>query len=320
MHYNAGSVTERELASTDECEGWLGRDGVLWINVAGLADVPTLEAIGKQFHLHPLIVEDIVNTDQRPKYEDYGNVLYVVIRLIVYGSDDHEVHTDQISLVIGPGFVLSFQEDENKIFEPVRQRIRLTQGRIRSQGVDYLVYRLMDVVVDNYFFTLEKLGDQTEDLEDAILEGADETDLAEIHRLRNQMIHLRKAVWPLRDVVSVFAHGESPLIQHDTTIYFRDVYDHTVQAMDSIETYRDMLSAILDIYLSGVNLRMNAVMKVLTVIATIFLPISFLASLWGMNFKFMPELSMPWGYPAALFVMLCTVGGMLLFFRRKGWM
>ncbi|HEY3294053.1 MAG TPA: magnesium/cobalt transporter CorA [bacterium] len=320
LHYTPGSITERELQNVEEVSGWLGREGVLWLDVSGLGDVQALEQIGKQFNLHPLIVEDIVNTDQRPKFEDYGSVFYIVIRLIAYGNSETDVQTDQISLVVGQNFVLSFKEQPNAIFQPVRERIRLTQGRIRSTGPDYLCYRLMDAVVDNYFFTLEKLGDETEALEDAILEGADPGDLAEIHRLRRQMIYLRKAVWPLRDVIGVLVHGESPIITRETTVYFRDVYDHAVQAMDTVDTYRDMLSAILDMYLSGVNLRLNAVMKVLTVIATIFLPLSFLASLWGMNFKYMPELSEPWGYPAALALMLCTVAGMLYYFRRKGWM
>jgi magnesium transporter len=322
LHYTADKVTEKELLRAEDCREWLGREGVLWINVTGLADVAALQEIGKIFSLHPLIVEGIVNTDQRPKFEDYGNVFYVVIRLIVYtaGDSDNEVHTDQVSLVVGKGFVLSFLEQPAKVFDPVRERVRHIQGRICSQGADYLLYRLMDTVVDDYFGTLEKLGDETEDLEDAIIEGADSQDLNEIHRLRRQMIHLRKAIWPLRDVIGTLAHGESPLIERETMIYFRDVYDHAVQAMDTVETYRDTLSAILDMYLSGVNLRLNEVMKVLTVIATIFLPISFLASLWGMNFRFMPELLQPWGYPAALLVMLSVVGGMLLFFKRKHWM
>ena len=320
LHYAAETVNEKELSGAEECRNWLGREGVLWINVAGLGDVPALQEIGKIFGLHPLIVEDIVNTDQRPKIEDYGNVFYVVIRLIVYGNNDNEVHTDQVSLVVGKDFVLSFLEQSSGVFDAVRERVRHMQGRICSQGPDYLLYRLMDTVVDDYFGTLERVGDETEDLEDAIVGGADANDLNEIHRLRRQMIHLRKAVWPLRDVIGTLAHGESSLIERETMIYFRDVYDHAVQAMDTIETYRDTLSATLDMYLSGVNLRQNEVMKVLTVIATIFLPISFLAGLWGMNFKNMPELDRPWGYPAALLVMLCVVAAMLVFFKRKKWM
>ncbi len=319
LHYAPERVTERELHDAEECRQWLGQEGVLWVNVAGLGDGNALKQIGDIFGLHRLIVEDIVNTDQRPKFEDYGNVFYIVIRMLSYDGTG-EVQIDQISLVVGRGFVLSFLEESDPVFEPVRERIRRDQGRIRRMGADYLAYRLMDAVVDDYFDSLEKLGDETENLEDAILEGADQSDLKEIHRLRRQMIYLRKAVWPLRDVIGVLAHGESPLIERETTIYFRDVYDHAVQAMDTIDTYRDMLSANLDMYLSGVNLKLNEVMKVLTVIATIFLPISFLASLWGMNFKFMPELSEPWGYPAALAVMAAVVIGMLFFFKRKGWM
>lgn len=320
VDYDGEQFTEKRIEHVDDGPSFLGRTGVTWIRVAGLADVAKLERIGKIFGLHPLIVEDIVNTDQRPKLEDYGSVLYAVVRVITYGEAQADVSTEQISLVLGSNFVLSFEERETALFDGIRERIRQGHGRIRVSGADYLVYRLIDTIVDHYFEVLEKIGDEIEMIEDRLLEGATPEDLQEIHRLRRQMIYLRKAVWPLRDVVGRQEHGESPLIHAETAIYFRDVYDHTVQAVDSIETYREMLSDILDMYLSAVNYRLNAVMKVLTVIATIFLPLSFMAGVWGMNFKFMPELLQPWGYPAALGLMFAIGLGMVWAFRKRGWM
>lgn len=320
LDYDGDRLTEKRVENVDECAEFLHRASVTWISVTGLADVPLLERLGAVFKLHPLIVEDVVNTDQRPKIEDYGAVLYLVVRVIAYGDPAGEVSTEQVSLILGSNFVLSFEERESTLFNGVRERIRLAHGRVRRAGADYLTYRLIDTVVDQYFEVLEKVGEEIELVEDRLVESATPEHLREIHRLRRQMIFLRKAVWPLREVVGRPQHGESPLIQAATGVYFRDVYDHTVQAIDSIETYREMLSDMLDMYLSGVNYRLNVVMKVLTVAATIFLPLSFLASLWGMNFRFMPELAQPWGYPAALGVMFAIGLAMLWFFRRRGWL
>jgi magnesium transporter len=320
LDYDNERLTEKQLDNADECASYLGRTGVTWINVVGLAEVSILERLGAVFKLHPLIVEDVVNTDQRPKLEDYGDVLFIVIRVLAYGDDNREVSTEQVSLILGANFVLSFEERESPLFNTVRERIRQANGRVRQAGPDYLMYRLMDTIVDRYFEVLEKVGEEIEFIEDQIVEKTTPDDLREIHRLRRQMIFLRKAVWPLREVAGRCQHGESALIQAATAIFFRDVYDHIVQAIDAIETDREMLSDMLDMYLSSVNFRLNVVMKVLTVISTIFLPLTFLAGVWGMNFRWMPELWQPWGYPAALGLMFAIGLGMLWFFRRRGWM
>jgi magnesium transporter len=317
--YDSEHFLEKPLVQLDECEALLQQPGVVWIDVCGLGDVAKLETIGKIFKLHPLIIEDIVNTEQRPKFEDYGDVIYVVLRGISIGKDSKDVESEQASLILGRNFVLSIEEQPSLVFNAVRERLRKGLGKIRGAQSDYLAYRLIDTIVDNYYVVLEKLGDQMESLEDDLMDGADQGDLIRIHYLRRQMIFLRKAVWPLRDVISAHQHGESELIRPETTIYFRDVYDHTVQALDTVETYREMLSDMMDIYLTGVDLKLNEVMKVLTIISTIFLPLAFLVGLWGMNFQYMPELSKPWGYPAALGVMALTVLGMLYYFRRRNW-
>jgi magnesium transporter len=317
--YDVASYRETALASVRESEGMLQSGGITWLDICGLNDVAALEQLGQRFALHPLIIEDIANTGQRPKFEDYGDVMYVVLRHIRLDAGRSDVQSEQISLILGRNFVVSIEEQPSELFNPVRERIRKAQGRIRGSGADYLLYRLVDAVVDNYYVVLEKLGDDLEDLEDELIEGADRNDLTRIHYLRRQMIFLRKAVWPLRDVIASHQHGESALILRETALYFRDVYDHTVQALDTIETYRERLSDMMDIYLTGVDLKLNEVMKVLTIISTIFLPLSFLAGVWGMNFQFMPELAKPWGYPAALAVMALTVTGMLVYFRRRGW-
>jgi magnesium transporter len=252
--------------------------------------------------------------------EDYGDYLYVVVKMLHDKGKTGQVEAEQVSLIIGPNFVFSFQEGEGDVFEPIRERIRNGKGRLRKMGADYLAYSLLDAIVDYYFVILEKLGERVEFLEEELVTNPKTQTLQEIHHLKREMIFLRKAVWPLREVIGALERGESPLIQKGTSLYLRDVYDHTIQAIDTVETFRDMVSGMLDIYLSSVSNRLNAVMKVLTIIATVFMPLTFLAGVYGMNFKYMPELEWRWGYPLVWAVMIGIGGVMLIYFKRKKWL
>ncbi len=320
IDYDETNVQEREIKRIEECFLLKDKRMVTWINLDGLHQIEVLEKLGECYGIHPLVLEDVLNTDQRPKMEDYGEYVYVVLNMLSYNDKSNEILTEQVSLILGSNFVFSFQEREGDVFDPVRERIRMGKGRMRRMGADYLAYALLDAVVDNYFIILERLGERIELLEDKVVSQPKPETSQAVHHLRREMIFLRKAVWPLRDVINGLERGDSPLIQQSTGIYLRDVYDHTVQAIDTIETYRDMLSGMLDIYLSSISNRTNAVMKVLTIIATIFMPLTFLAGIYGMNFKFMPELEWRWGYPFIWSVMIGIGVFMLIYFRKRKWL
>ena len=279
-----------------------------------------IEKIGNHFNIHPLILEDIVNTGQRPKMEDFIDYIFIVLKMLYYDEKENETKAEQVSLILGSNFVISFQESEGDVFDTIRKRIRSDRGRIRRMGADYLAYALIDAIVDNYFIILEKLGEKIEDIEDELVTNPAPATLQAIHDLKREMIFLRKSVWPLREVVSRLERWESPLINKSLDIYLRDVYDHTIQVIDSIETFRDMLSGLFDIYLSSVSNRMNEIMKVLTIIATIAIPLTVITGIYGMNFQSMPELQWWWSYPIVLLVMLTLGILMIIYFRRKKWM
>ena len=320
IDYDETHAEEKEVKAVEETFPFKDKATITWINIDGLQKTDVIEKIGKQFDLHPLVLEDIANTNQRPKIEDFENYLFVVLKMLSYDEKTAEITAEQISFILGPSWVISFQENEGDVFDPIRERIRNAQGRIRKMGSDYLVYALMDAVVDNYFIALEKIGEKIEDIEDDLVTNPSPETLRAIHNLKRQMIVLRKSVWPLREVISRLERWESKLISKATDIYLRDVYDHTIQVIDAVETYRDMLSGMLDIYLSSVSNRMNEVMKVLTIIATIFIPLTLVAGIYGMNFKFMPELEWGWGYPMVLSIMLAISVVMLVYFRKKKWL
>jgi magnesium transporter len=320
IDYDEAHFEEREIKTIEECFVFKDKPTVTWINVDGLHQTEILESLGECYGFHPLVLEDILNTDQRPKTEDYGAYLYVVLKMLDYNEKSNETLSEQVSLILGPGFLFSFQEKEGDVFSSIRNRIRNGKGRIRKMGADYLAYSLLDAIVDNYFTILEKLGEGMELLEERLITRPVPETLQMIHYLKREMIFLRKSVWPLREVVGTLERGESSLIEGSTRIYLRDVYDHTVQVIDNVETFRDMLSGMLDIYLSSVSNRLNAVMKVLTIIATVFMPLTFIAGIYGMNFRYMPELEWHWGYPAVLLVMLGIGGVMLIYFRKKRWL
>ncbi len=308
---------EKSLTPADVC-ALPAYQGVTWVNTDGLGDTEAIRQIGECFGIHSLTLEDILNTQQRPKKEEFDTYLFIVLKML-YLSDG-EVNAEQISLVLKDDIVLSFQEQEGDVFDQVRNRIRSKKGRIRSLPASYLLYALIDSIVDGYFIVLESVAEQIENLHEELLENPTTDTLRTIHCLRQDIIFIRKSIWPLREVVSGLERDESGLIGESTLIYYRDVYDHTIQIVESLEGYRDVVSGMLDIYLSTASNRMNEIMKVLTIIATIFIPLSFVAGVYGMNFINMPELAWAWGYPAALLLMFAVASVMLVFFRRKGWL
>jgi magnesium transporter len=319
IDYDEAGIEEREPAATEECLPYKDTPTVTWVNIDGLHEVDLIQKIGDGFGLHPLVLEDIVNTGQRPKMEDFEDYLFLIVKMLTYDDEEGVVKAEQFSLVLGPRYVISFQEKVGDVFEPIRERLRKGKGRIRKMGPDYLLYALIDAIVDNYFAVLERIAEGIESLEDRIMIDPTTDLLQTIHNLKRELIFLRKSVWPLREAISALERCESDLVQEKTAFYLRNVYDHTIQIADTIETFRDMVSGMLDVYLSSVSNRMNEVMKVLTIIATIFIPITFLAGIYGMNFKNMPELEWAWGYPLVWCVILVVGLIMVLYFRKKKW-
>ena len=317
--YDQELLREVEDADIEQCFDRISEPSVTWVNVSGLHDVELIRTIAQRTELHPLVVEDILDTNQRPKVEEYDGALYVVLRMLSQGEGAYSPIDEQVSLVLGPRFVLSFQERVGDVFEPVRERIRSGGGNLRKRGADYLAYALMDAVVDRYFESLEALGDQIETVENEVLDDASAQALGRIQELRRNALVVRRAVWPLREVIGSLYRTDSGLVAEDTRIFLRDVHDHAVQVIDAAETLRELAAGVMDLHMSAVSNRMNEVMKVLTMIATIFIPLSFLAGLYGMNFDTMPELHLPWAYPALLALMAVLGAGMLFYFKRKGW-
>ncbi len=320
MHFDEEHFVEYEASDIEACLKSIQQPGVTWLNVAGLHDSALIETLGEKLGLHPLVLEDIANTSQRPKVEDYEEFFFIVLKMLEYEKTEGQVHVEQVSLVLGENYLLSFQEDESDVFDSVRTRLRNGAGRLRKLGPDYLAYSLIDAVIDNYFIILEQVGDEIEAIEEQVSSHPEQRPLPEIYRLKREMIALRRAVWPLREVIATLQHSESPLIQPGTVIYLRDVYDHTIQIMDTVESMRDLLSGMLDVYLSVLSNHMNEIMKVLTVFSTIFIPLTFLAGVYGMNFRHFPEIEWPFGY--AFFWLVCgaVVILMLLYYRRKRWL
>ena len=320
LDYDEEDLNETEVSDVEECASCKESGTTTWINVDGIHDEHLISGFGNLFDIHPLSLEDITNTWQRPKVEDHGEYLFVVMRMLTYDESRNEVIGEQVSLILRDRCVISFQERPGDIFEGLRDRIRKGKGRIRRMGADYLLYALLDTVVDQYFLILERLGERIEDLENRVINAPVPESVKDIHRLKQEMIFLRKAVWPLRELVNTLERGESHLVTEATQRYLRDVYDHTIQVIDTVETFRDMLSSLHDTYLSSLSNRMNEVMKVLTIIATIFIPMTFIAGIYGMNFEVMPELKWPWGYAGVWVVILMIGVGMLVYFRRKRWL
>jgi magnesium transporter len=320
MEYDEARLEERRVDVVEGCIDTKDKPGVTWVDICGIHDVELIGKVGKELNLHPLTLEDIVNTGQRPKMEDFDDYIYLVLKMLYFDEELNEVKIEQVSFILGDKYVISFQEREKDVFDPVRLRIRKSKVRIRRSGADYLLYALIDATVDSYFSILERIGEQIESIEEELVSDPKTETLHRIHALKREMIFLRKSVWPLREVIGNLERGESDLVKETTQIFLRDVYDHTIQTVDTVETFRDMLSGMLDLYLSSISNRMNEVMKVLTIMATIFIPLTFIAGIYGMNFEYMPELKWAWGYFAVWGLMVVTVIAMRFYFHRKKWL
>lgn len=326
IDYNADIFEMKEMKRVEECFPYKEKSTVTWINVNGLHEVAVIQDLGKCYGWHPLIVEDILNTHQRTKMDVFDDHIFISLKMLTYNSEAKTLGAEQLSLLAGDNYVITFQEKKGDIFDPLRNRIKNSKGRVRKVGADYLAYALIDSVVDNYFKVLENIGEVIEEMEEDLVTNPVPDTLQRIHDLKKVMIYLRKSVWPLREIISGLQREESPLIKESTNIYIRDLYDHTIQVIDTVETFRDMISGMLDVYLSSISNRMNEIMKVLTIFAVIFIPLTFIAGIYGMNFNpekspfNMPELNWYLGYPFALGLMAIVGLGMLFYFRRKNWM
>jgi magnesium transporter len=320
IDYDEHQYAEREVKNIEECFSFKDTPSISWINIDGVHQVDVIEKLGAHFVLHPLLQEDVVNTHQRPKFDEFDDHLFIVLRMFFLNEEENELQGEQISLIVGANFVISFQERQGDVFDQVRERLRNGKGRIRKKGSDYLAYSLIDAIVDSYYNILEGLGEDIESLQEQLVAESKQEDLQIIQHLKRDMLFFRKSVWPLREVISGLAKSDSTLIKEDVLVYVRDVYDHVIQAIDTIETFRDMLSAMLDIYLSSVGNRMNQVMKVLTIIATIFIPMTFLAGIYGMNFKYMPELEWKYAYLVFWLVVVTVFIIMISLFKKKKWL
>jgi magnesium transporter len=321
--YGTNGVAEKQVTKPDEAFALVGQQAMTWINVEGLGDAATIERFGELFGLHRLALEDTVNVHQRPKIDDYGQVLFVVLRMI-HCTD--RCATEQLTLFIGPNWLLTFQEGApGDSFDRVRSRIREGSGKIRQLGSDYLAYSLIDAAIDHYYPVLEVYAERLDELEDAVIESHDRHAIDRLHEVKADLLVLRRAIWPLREAMAQLARDETPRITDNTRLYLRDCYDHVVQVVDLIETYRELTADLRDLYMSSISNRINETMRILTIISTIFMPLTFIAGIYGMNFDpgvspwNMPELRWEYGYPYSLVLMALTTLGMLIYFYRQGW-
>jgi magnesium transporter len=318
IEFNETDFFEKEFYDLSDCFLHVKGNMVKWINVEGVHNTALIEKIGRIYNIHPLTQEDIVTLDQRPKFEEFDNYVLSILKMIMY---DEKVRAEQLSLILLKDTVISFQEPGGgDAFDIIRTRLRQAKGRVRKLGADYLFYALMDAVVDYYFHTIEMIGDNVAKIEEGIIKEPKQESLLELYRLKREVMFLRKQVWPLRDTISNLLRAESEFITPNTLIFFRDLQDHTTRIIDTVETYRDLLSGIMDIYLSTNANRLNEVMKVLTIMSSIFIPVTFIAGVYGMNFEFMPELKSPYGYAIVWIVMLAVIGGLVIYFKKKKWM
>jgi magnesium transporter len=328
IDYNEANAMQQTVSTPEECLPYLDTESVSWIDVQGLGSEDILQRLGRVFNLHPLVLEDIVNVPQRPKVEDdYEDHLVIIARMVIPKESGFGFHSEQVSFILGKHYLLTVQEEpEHDCFEQVRQRIRYNKGSIRKLGADYLAYTLLDSIIDGFFPVLEAYGEQIEDLEDEVITRPTRQTLNRIYRVRRELLNLRRAIWPQRDAIAILIRDDNDILISDRVqVYLRDCYDHAVQILDMVETYRELTSGLMDVYLSAVGNRMNEVMKLLTVVSSIFIPLTFIAGVYGMNFNTekspwnMPELNWYWGYPLCLALMAATAAGLVIFFWRRGW-
>jgi magnesium transporter len=319
MRYNENLYEEKENTTPEECVELCSSSDVVWINVEGIHDTKTIEKIGELFNIHSLTIEDIVNTMQRPKFEDFNRYLFIVLKMLGYSNINTGIETEQVSVILGENFVITFQEKPGDVFDTVREYIRGCRGRIRKAGADYLAYAIIDAVVDSYFLILETIGDQIETIEDQVILDPKSETISLIHKFKRAMLFMRRTVWPLREEIALLEKSGSDLVRKPTAVFLRNLYDHTIQVIDTVETYRDIISGMHDTYLSSVSNRMNEVMKVLTILATIFIPLTFITGVYGMNFRYMPELYWKYGYFATIGLMLIIGLAMFAHFKKRKW-
>jgi magnesium transporter len=320
IEYDKEFYKKRELLKIDECYKLKDKSTIKWVNVEGIDDINIIESIGKEFKFHPLMLEDILNTNQRPKMDDYEDYILVVLKMVYYNEDLKQIVTEQVSLVLVDNYIFSFQEFKGDVFDGIRDRIAFAKGNIRKMGPDYLMYALLDAIVDSYFTILEQVGDYSEEIEHKLMEEPEKEVLQNIYGLKREIIYLSNSIWPLRELVNNLTRVDSKLIGETTELYLRDVYDHIIQIIDILESYRDITSGMLDTYLSSIGNKTNDVMKVLTIFSTIFIPLTFIAGIYGMNFRYFPELEWPWAYPVFWAVTISMISIMIAYFRRKKWL
>lgn len=319
LNYDAEGHDEMMNASVSDVLDFAAKKALTWIHVNGIHDISVIEDIGKAFGLHPLLLEDIVNTNHRPKLDDYDDYLFVVLKMPHAENTDQRFEIEHVCIVIGHDYILLFQESQSHIFDPVKDRIKRGKGRLQKYGVDYLAYALIDMIVDQYYGILESIGEEIEELQETSLAIQDQRLLSRIHDCKHRVMYLRKSIWPFREMISMMLRGESSQIKDYVMVYLQDVYDHVIQITDTVETYRDLLSGIMDIFMSGINNKMNEIMKVLTIISTLFIPLTFMAGVYGMNFKYMPELNWQLSYPVFWVAVIFIFFLMLVWFKHKKW-
>jgi len=321
LKYDAKTIEESEQDNHSSVAIHQSKEELVdWYDIRGIHDTDLIQTIGNTFQIHPLILEDIVDTQQRPKFEEYDKGIFIILKALNFDPEKQSVVREHIAIYFRKGVVLSFQEDHTDLFEPVRKRIHSGKGKVRQNGADYLTYALVDNLVDHYYTVLDAIEDKIETLEDSLLEKPDGSTKEKIHYLKKEVIRVRKSIAPLREAIGRFSKSDSPIIEESTITYIRDVYDHTIQIMDSVDNFRDVLNGLQDLYLSEISFRMNQVMQVLTIITTIFVPLSFLAGLYGMNFEYMPELHFRYGYFVLLGVMFLVGVGLVIWFKRQRWL
>jgi magnesium transporter len=319
VDYNPEKLDTKLLVSPEDTFICRDTDTVSWINIIGLHDPEILQNIGSHFGIHALTLEDIVNTEQRPKVEIFDDYIFIVLKMVFYHKQTEVIELEQLSIILGENYVITFQEREGDIFDPIRHRIQSTKGRLRKRGADYLTYALMDVVVDNYYLILEQMGETIEILEEKVLKDPDKSIPLKIQELKKDVLLLRKTLWPFREAINNLNKQETELIADTTYPYLQDLYDHTIQVVDTMESFRETVSGIMDLYLSNISNRMNEIMKVLTIIASIFIPLTFIAGIYGMNFENMPELKWSFGYPLAWALMVLIAAVLVIFFMKRKW-
>lgn len=320
IDYDGTTFSEKTVDTIEECLPFQETPTVTWINIDGLHDTAVIDTVGRLFDIHPLVLEDILNTNQRPKIEIFDDFVYIVVKMLTVDEEKFTISSEQVSILLKKNIVISLQEKPGDILDPLRERIRKGLGRVRKMGTDYLTYAILDIIVDHYFAILETMGEEIERIEEELMNESQPETLNGIYRLKREMLFLRKSTWPLRELVNSFERSESPLIRKKTVPFLRDLYDHAIQIIDIVETSRDLLSGMLDLYLSNVSNKMNEVMKVLTVFAAIFIPLTFIVGIYGTNFDFIPELHWHYGYFEMWGVMIAVGVGLVIYFKKKKWL